>query len=70
MPRTVSTIERIVCHQSVTGGHFLDEMNICAWCERKLGLLPGKFRRVPATNYGMCGDCLAEHLAALRRRAA
>ncbi len=45
-------------------------MNICAWCDRKLGLLPGKLRQVPATNYGMCRDCLAERLAALMRRAA
>jgi hypothetical protein len=65
-----STIERNVRHQSVTGGHFPYEMNICAWCERKLGLLPGKLRRVPTTNYGMCSDCLAERLAVLTRRAA
>ncbi len=65
-----STIERIVRHQLVTGGHFPDEMNICAWCDRTLGLLPGKLRNDPATNYGICPDCLAECLAALTRRAA
>ncbi len=54
----------------MTGDHFPNEMNICAWCNRKLGLLAGKLRDLSATNYGMCRDCLAERLAALTRRAA
>ena len=40
-------------------------MHVCSWCGRKLGIRPGSVRGVPATNYGMCPDCLAKRLAAL-----
>ncbi len=63
-------IEKIVRHKLGTGGHLSNELKICAWCNRKLGLSPGNPRHVSVANYGMCRNCLAERLAALTRRAA
>ena len=40
-------------------------MHVCAWCDCKLGIRPGTVRGVPATNWGMCPDCLSERLVAL-----
>ena len=40
------------------------ETCVCAWCNRDLGFRPGRVQGVPATNYGMCPDCLAERLVA------
>ena len=40
------------------------EICVCAWCNRELGFHTGKVQGVPAKNYGMCPDCLAERLAA------
>ncbi len=39
------------------------EPYLCAWCNCKLGFGSAKIRGVPATNYGMCADCLAVQLA-------
>lgn len=40
-------------------------MRICAWCNRKLGIWPCSVRGVPATNWGMCPDCLSSRLSVL-----
>ena len=40
-------------------------MRICAWCDAKLGIWPCTVRGIPATNWGMCPDCLSKRLAAL-----
>ena len=41
-------------------------MHVCSWCDCKLGIRPATVQGVPATNYGMCPDCLAERLVALK----
>jgi len=43
-------------------GHFHLETHVCAWCKRELGFGPGNVCGIPATNYGMCANCLAEQL--------
>jgi hypothetical protein len=40
-------------------------MHVCAWCDCKLGILPGTVRGIPATNWGMCPACLSKRLKAL-----
>ncbi len=40
-------------------------MHVCAWCDRKLEMRPGRVRGVPATNWGICPTCLSNRLVAL-----
>ena len=40
-------------------------MRVCAWCDREIGSVSATVRGVPATNWGMCPDCLSKRLAAL-----
>ena len=40
-------------------------MRVCAWCNCKLGIWPCSVRGVPATNWGMCPECLSSRLIAL-----
>jgi hypothetical protein len=40
-------------------------MQVCAWCDRELGIGPASVRGVAATNWGMCSGCLSNRLAAL-----
>jgi hypothetical protein len=45
---------------------------ICSWCHRVIGILPGRLGGQAAHNYGICPACLLERLSALdmpRKRA-
>lgn len=35
---------------------------ICAWCDRTIETLAGQPSQQPATNFGMCEDCLRTQL--------
>ena len=40
-------------------------MHVCAWCNRELGSASTSVQGVPATNWGMCPDCLWKRTKAL-----
>jgi len=40
-------------------------INVCAWCRRAMGILPGRLCGRAVRNYGICPACLRERLAAL-----
>ncbi|MDH5307264.1 MAG: hypothetical protein OEW02_08770 [Myxococcales bacterium] len=42
--------------------------HICSWCERVIGILPGRLSGEPSQNYGICAACLRACLADLAAR--